>query len=124
MSWQSSVFHEHRLRPPHFLVLAPCLVSSYVSQQVGRDISKLIDNICKHTSVQSLNVRAILLLLISIPFTDLYLFTMMLVENLSRCCILRMYEVIIIIIYFQLATRPGFARVVEHIMGTNMFCLS
>ena len=24
----------------------------------------------------------------------------------------------------QLATRSGFARVVEHIMGTNMFCLS
>ena len=25
-------------------------------------------------------------------------------------------------IYSSLATRPGFAQVVEHIMGTNMFC--
>ena len=24
----------------------------------------------------------------------------------------------------KLATRPGFARVVEHIIDTNMFCLS
>ena len=27
-------------------------------------------------------------------------------------------------IYLRLATRPAFARVVEHIIGTNMFCLS
>ena len=26
--------------------------------------------------------------------------------------------------YLVLVTRPGFARVVEHIMVTNMFCLS
>ena len=28
------------------------------------------------------------------------------------------------LLYFILVTRPGFAQVVEHIMGTNMFCLS
>ena len=27
-------------------------------------------------------------------------------------------------LYMTLAIRPGFAQVVEHIIGTNMFCLS